>query len=57
MLCNFSDIQVSEFYETKRLDKVIKKVNRENQILTFLQVIYLTIMQKSATKRTDDWKN
>ncbi|EHU5028391.1 metallophosphoesterase [Enterococcus faecalis] len=24
-----SDIQVSEFYETKRLDKVIKKVNRE----------------------------
>ena len=29
-----SDIQVSEFYETKRLDKVIK-VNRENQILSF----------------------
>ena len=48
-----SDIQVSEFYETKRLDKVIK-VNREKPDIIVLQVIYLTIMPKIRNKRTDD---
>lgn len=46
-----SDIQVSEFYETKRLDKVIKKSIVKNQILSFLQVIYLTIMPKIRNKK------
>lgn len=50
-----SDIQVSEFYETKRLDKVIKKVNREKpDIIVFTGDLFDNYAKNPQQKRTDD---
>lgn len=46
-----SDIQVSESYATKRLDKVIRKVNNEKPDIIVLPEIYLITTANTTMNR------